>query len=93
MQCQIFVTDLLIGAGDKLRGGVLDFVDSATGTGGHHAVADVGDAKMRQGIADTRRPVTTATSTASDPTTGIQPTSATAAGTMSPGSALESSSA
>jgi len=61
------------GAGDKLRGGAMDFVDSATGTGGHHAETDVGDAKMRQGVAQTRQPATTGTAT-----TTAAPTSTTA---------------
>ena len=69
--------NLSVGAGDKLRGGVLDFVDSATGTGAHHAETDIGDAKMRHGIAETRQPAPTAASTEPGPAAGAQPTSAT----------------
>ncbi|KAH9837986.1 uncharacterized protein C8Q71DRAFT_755474 [Rhodofomes roseus] len=71
------------GAGDKLRGGVLDFVDSATGTGGHHAETDIGDAKMRQGAAQTKQPTsgtaagtTTATAPAATAGTGTNTTTA-----------------
>ncbi|KAH9923828.1 uncharacterized protein B0H18DRAFT_1013548 [Fomitopsis serialis] len=72
------------GAGDKLRGGAMDFVDSATGTGGHHAETDVGDAKMRQGVAQTRQPATTGTATttaAPASTTANAPTTAAPAST------------
>lgn len=69
------VIDRLIGAGDKLRGGILDFADSATGTGGHHIESDIGDAKMRQGTVQTRQPTTTAAPTAAGPAAGAQPTS------------------
>ncbi|EPS98128.1 hypothetical protein FOMPIDRAFT_1051710 [Fomitopsis schrenkii] len=75
-------------AGDKLRGGILDFVDSATGTGGHHAETDVGDAKMRQGIADTRQRAPTAASTAAGPAAGAQPTSTSATAPTTTGSTL-----
>lgn len=82
--------DLLIGAGDKLRGGILDFVDSATGTGGHHAETDVGDAKMRQGIADTRQraPTSASTATGSAQAAGAQPTSTSATAPTTTGSTL-----
>ena len=68
-----------IGAGDKLRGGILDFADSATGTGGHHAETDVGKAKMQRGVAQTQQPATS-TTTAAAPTTTNATTAAPAAG-------------
>ncbi|KAF9811514.1 hypothetical protein IEO21_06565 [Rhodonia placenta] len=40
------------GAGDSLRGGMMDFADSATGTGGHHTETDVGAQKTQTGIAE-----------------------------------------
>ncbi|KZT71105.1 hypothetical protein DAEQUDRAFT_137491 [Daedalea quercina L-15889] len=69
------------GAGDKLRGGILDFADSATGTGGHHAETDVGEAKMQQGVAQTRQPATS-TTTAAAPTTTTNANTAAAPAAM-----------
>ncbi|KAI0916524.1 hypothetical protein AcV5_002993 [Taiwanofungus camphoratus] len=42
------------GAGDCIRGSAMDFVDSATGTGGHHTETDVGAQKTRAGIAEVK---------------------------------------
>ncbi|PCH37121.1 hypothetical protein WOLCODRAFT_28928 [Wolfiporia cocos MD-104 SS10] len=88
------------GAGDALRGGAMDFVDSATGTGGHHAETDVGTAKTQAGMAEMRSngpgtagtaPLnvntqqTGTTSTAAAPTAGAVPTTGTAPGAAATG--------
>jgi len=62
------------GAGDKLRGGAMDFVDSATGTGGHHAETDMGNQKTQAGMAEMRGSGTSGT-------LGTAPQSAATSGT------------
>ncbi|KAI8973071.1 hypothetical protein BD414DRAFT_499021 [Trametes punicea] len=38
------------GLGNSIRGNAMDFVDSATGTGGRHTETDVGRVQTEQGI-------------------------------------------
>ncbi|KZT06723.1 uncharacterized protein LAESUDRAFT_749928 [Laetiporus sulphureus 93-53] len=44
------------GAGDSLRGGMMDFADTATGTDrhAHHAETDIGHQKTEEGVAQMR---------------------------------------
>ncbi|KZT07674.1 uncharacterized protein LAESUDRAFT_811930 [Laetiporus sulphureus 93-53] len=46
--------NVIEGAGDSLRGSIMDFVDSATGSDGHHAETDIGKQKMQEGLAELR---------------------------------------
>lgn len=41
----------LVGIGESIRGGAMDFVDSATGTGGDHVETHKGAREAEQGIA------------------------------------------
>ncbi|KAH9943969.1 hypothetical protein B0H21DRAFT_694941, partial [Amylocystis lapponica] len=45
------VWNTIEGAGDSLRGGAMDFADSATGTGARHPETDVGAQKAHTGVA------------------------------------------
>jgi len=59
----------------------MDFVDSATGTGGHHAETDVGNQKTQAGVAEMKSGGTT--TAAAQPQAGTQAT-ATNAGAAPP---------
>ncbi|KAI0367344.1 hypothetical protein BV20DRAFT_970779 [Pilatotrama ljubarskyi] len=59
------------GLGDSIRGNAMDFVDSATGTGGRHTETDIGRQKTEQGInrVETGSAGTTTGTSTTQPTT------------------------
>ncbi|KAI0653839.1 hypothetical protein C8Q70DRAFT_1142866 [Cubamyces menziesii] len=63
------------GLGDSIRGNAMDFVDSATGTGGRHTETDVGRVQTEQGI-NRMETGTNAPPTSSQPTTATSTSSA-----------------
>ncbi|KAJ8487362.1 hypothetical protein ONZ51_g4209 [Trametes cubensis] len=63
------------GLGDSIRGNAMDFVDSATGTGGRHTETDVGRVQTEQGI-NRMEAGTNAPPTSSQPTTATSTSSA-----------------
>ncbi|KAI0329360.1 hypothetical protein GY45DRAFT_1280018 [Cubamyces sp. BRFM 1775] len=65
------------GLGNSIRGNAMDFVDSATGTGGRHTETDVGRVQTEQGInrmeAGPNAPPTSAQPTAATTTNSVAP--------------------
>ncbi|KAL1938698.1 hypothetical protein VTO73DRAFT_11301 [Trametes versicolor] len=63
------------GLGNAVRGNAMDFVDNATGTGGHHAETDVGRAQTERGInrMETGHPTNTTTTNPSATSTAAPP--------------------
>ncbi|KAI0077508.1 hypothetical protein K474DRAFT_1661597 [Panus rudis PR-1116 ss-1] len=58
------------GVGDSIRGNAMDFVDSATGTGGAHPETQVGARKAEQGVAQMESKPTTTSHTGIGSSTG-----------------------